>query len=131
MENISFIRTAISEKVVFVDCDGTLFHSVAIPSDVPSKEKFAWWNEHVSEGTIVYSRLALCVFLWLVGVKLVIWTNRGEQHKGSTIRALGIARFIFSDFMFCNGKKAYSPDMVVIDDDVKYSGIRTLTVSKA
>jgi hypothetical protein len=126
---VKFILNAIG-KTIYVDVDGTILRNLAIPESVPAKEKFFWWKENLGKSDIIFSRLVLCIILRMLGCKLVIWTNRGEEHRDVTMQSLGFAKYIFSNFEFHNGKKSktYSADKIVIDDDARYKNNYTLHV---
>ena len=129
-EIFNFLKNAMG-NTVYVDVDGTLMRSFEIPENVEGN-KFLWWNENLAPTKILYTRIFLCAILRMLGSKLIIWTNRSNAHKGMTIKSLGLAKFLFSDFRFFEGEKkgTYNKNMFVIDDDKRYKGTRTLNVQK-
>lgn len=129
-EVVNFIKK-VSRQTVFVDVDGTILKSFKIPENVTGN-KLVYWNENLTKTSIIFSRIAICIILKIVGCKLVIFTDRGENHKNITIDALGIFKNLFSDFQFYAGKKHnfYNPEMFLIDDNKKFVGKNTLTVEK-
>jgi len=120
-----FIQSA-KNQIVYVDVDGTLLQSMRIPSDVTGN-KLNWWRENLKVTKPIFSRFVLCAVLKILGCKLIIWTNRFPEHRDVTLKGLGFAKILFSDFQFFGGKKVYSPEMFVIDD-AKYNGARALRV---
>ena len=126
-----FFKKAIGQKV-FVDVDGTILKSFEIPDDVKGN-KLVWWNENLDVTDKLYFRLLYLAGLKLMGSELVVWTNRAEHHKEMTLKALGLFRYLFSDFQFHCGKKAkqYNSSMLVMDDDKRYNGDNSLIVVKA
>jgi hypothetical protein len=129
-EMFNFLKNAIG-KTIYVDVDGTILRSFQIPADVKGN-KFFWWKKNLAPTKMIYSRIFFCFVLWLCGSKLIIWTNRSNAHKSMTVKNLGLAKFMFSEFRFFEGEKkaTYKKDMFVIDDDRRYRGERTLNVVK-
>lgn len=124
----TFARRALG-RTVFVDMDGTILKAFEIPAYVTGN-KLMWWNQNLDVTDIILNRALYLVILKALGCKLVVWTNRPESKKDITIKALGIFSALFSEFQFHAGKKVANADMFIIDDDKKFAGINTLTVTK-
>ena len=125
---LSFARRAIG-KTVFVDMDGTILKAFEIPTNIVGN-KLVWWNDNLDVTDVILTRALYLVALKALGCKLVVWTNRPATKKDITLKALGLFGHLFSEFQFHGGKKVATADMLIIDDDKKYMGINTLTVTK-
>lgn len=118
---LRFIFNAYRAGVAYIDVDGCILKKFPVPTHVFSHAALSWWKENLQPTEIVRSRIALLYVLRALGVRLVLWTNRANEHRPVTYRALGRHRDLFSELRFYNGAKDRSqPVGPVMDDDAKY-----------
>lgn len=121
---LKFICAAFDAGVVYVDCDGTLLKKFPVPEHIHKHNAalaLLWWSFNLEATPVIKRRLPLLYFLRLFGVRLVLWTNRGPQHRSITLKALGVHLFLFGATRFRNGCKVLDRlDGPVIEDDERY-----------
>lgn len=116
-----FIFAAVKAGRVYIDIDGTLLKKYPVPEYVDAGRKLKWWIENLAPTPVIKRRLPLLYLLYILGVKLIVWTNRGPSHEGVTRKALGFHANLFSRFEFHDGlKDATDPQGPVMDDQRKY-----------
>lgn len=114
-----FIFAAVKAGRVYIDIDGTLLKRFPVPDEVYSK--LEWWKANLQPTPVIKRRLPLLYLLYILGVKLIVWTNRGPAHEGVTRKALGRHTNIFSIFQMYDGQKDKSfPGGPIMDDDPRY-----------
>lgn len=122
---LKFIRAAVRSGLAFVDVDGTLVKRFQIPADGPvitGLTPLEYWKEFLPPMPLIKRRLPLLYLLRALGVRLYVWTNRGEANKPQTLESLGIHARLFSDFLFFDGLKFTEWHTgPIMDDDVKYA----------
>lgn len=117
MNVIRFILSALLHGVAYIDCDGTILCRLRVPSDLGG-DWLGWWMRNLVPTPVIKRRLPLLYLLRLLGTRLVLWTNRYDQHKALTRHALGWhGKLLFSDMRFYNGLKGFCKlNGPVIDD---------------
>ena len=121
---LKFICAAFDTGVVYVDCDGTLLKKFPVPEHISKHGAdlaLLWWSFNLVPTPVIKRRLPLLYFLRLFGVRLVLWTNRGPQHRRVTLEALGSHVHLFDTTRFRGGGKVLDRlDGPLIEDDERY-----------
>jgi hypothetical protein len=119
---IAFVVAAVRCGRAYIDVDGTLLKSFVVPETVPENQRLWWWSFNLVPTPRIWSRIALCCVLRLLGVRLVIWTNRRTMFEPMTRQALGVFQHLFSEWWFMGGWKETLTMRrgVVMDDQAKY-----------
>lgn len=121
MQVIRFILAAFSARVAYIDCDGCILEKFEVPGNISPPFRLLWWNLNLAPTPVIRRRLFLLYALRLLGVRLVLWTNRGVQHWPVTHAALGKHVELFSSLRFRGGAKIVDRlDGPVMDDDPVY-----------
>jgi hypothetical protein len=121
MSTLRFIAAAFTAGVAYIDCDGCILKKFPVPSNVPMPYKLLWWTHNLEPTVVIRRRLPLLYFLYFIGVRLVLWTNREYSHCMITRQALGKHVRIFSMLRFRGGTKILDRlDGPVMDDDRAY-----------
>lgn len=119
---IKFIRAAFSAGVAYIDCDGCILKKFPVPDYIQQGIwRLLWWRQNLQPTPVIWHRLPLLYFLRLFGVRLVLWTNRGMQHRSVTTASLGKHIRLFDEMRFRDGCKILDRlDGPVMDDDAAY-----------
>jgi hypothetical protein len=121
MQLFKFIAAAMRAGVAYIDCDGCVLKKFPVPESVSRPYKLLWWKYNLEPTPVVWRRLSLLYFLYFIGVRLVLWTNRDWSHRAVTVLALGKHIRVFSVLRFRGGTKILDRlDGPVMDDDVAY-----------
>lgn len=119
---IRFIFDALRYRCAYIDLDGCLLLRFKCPHSLGLKgiEWLLWWRENLPVRPIIKRRLPLLYLLRLLGVKLIVWTNRDKlMHHGVTIQSLGRHRWLFSEEQYYDGQKIMSRVPGPVMDDQK------------
>lgn len=121
---IRFFLSAVRYRCAFIDLDGCILRRMRCPRNLGLKgvEFLLWWREHLSVQPIIRRRLPLLYILRIMGVKLIVWTNRDASlHSNVTLQSLGIHARLFSDIRYYDGTKIQSRvPGPVMDDQINY-----------
>lgn len=116
-----FIFAAFTAGVAYIDCDGCILEKFKVPGNIDPSFRLLWWKMNLSATPVVTRQLPLLYFLRFFGVRLVLWTNRGHNHRYVTIEALGKHAQLFESMRFRDGCKITDRlDGPVMDDDSIY-----------
>lgn len=116
---IRFLVSAVRCGVAYIDCDGTLVEKFPVPPGI--EVPLLWWSENLQPTARKRGPILLCRLLKAMGVRLILWTNRGWQHEVVTRRALGRHWYLFDEVQFRGGLKIQDRlDGPVMEDDARY-----------
>jgi xanthine/uracil permease len=129
MNVIRVIIHALVTGVCCVDVDGTLLdvrHDRIFGQKVQEEgldTALEWYNNsYVANLGINWGLMLIVIGLRLMGVTLIMWTNRGDQQESMTRDNLGVLHHIFTVHCFFNGKKyGTNGDMPTLDNESKYT----------
>lgn len=119
---IRFIFDALRYRCAYIDLDGCILRRMRCPQNIGLKgiEFLLWWRENLAVCPLIKRRLPLLYLLRLLGVKLVMWTNRDFfMHGTVTFKSLGIHAKLFSEYKFYDGTKIESRVPGPVMDDQK------------
>lgn len=119
-----FICAAIKARRAYIDVDGTLVEGFKFPADGPTITRLTpleYWRYFLPALPLVKKRLPLLYLLRALGVKLILWTNRGDGERLVTLESLGGYVGLFTDLQFHNGTKRAPLDGPTMDDQIKYA----------
>ena len=113
----------LTSRTVYVDFDGTLVHytfSYILDAlwdynhklmkarkldELISIEKIEQGLDNLNALHRRYFVLFFCLFLKMLGKRLVILTNRSYAHRPMTVKNLGLWKILFSNIIFCSHAK--------------------------
>lgn len=125
MRVLRFIRSAMHYGKAYIDLDGCLLKRFRIPPglNLQGDENLIYWGEHLPVLPIIYPRLLLCYLLRLLGVRLIVWTNRWDpDHMCVTMESLGMHLWLFDEIRLRTGNKFSDRlDGPVMEDQVKFA----------
>ena len=113
---LRFAVHAVRAGNAYIDFDGTLAHSVNVPapegSELGGDTWLMIWQDEVNRcaGRLVYWRLLFLLLLWVLGVRLHLWTNRGPVVRDATLRTLGRWARLFTSLQFHGKESVTMPD---------------------
>lgn len=119
---IRFILDALHYGCAYIDLDGCLLVRMRCPRDQRLKgvEFLLWWRDNLTVRPLIKRRLPLLYLLRLLGVRLIVWTNRDFcMHWPVTVRSLGKHVRLFADYEFHDGTKIQTRVPGPVMDDQK------------
>ena len=119
VDAFKFLLRARAAGVAYIDCDGCILKRYSVPPELNLSwtQSLLWWRDNLQATPTVLSRIAFCYLLRFVGVRLVLWTNRAQEHIFVTLEALGEHCLLFDDMLFRDGCKIQDRlDGPVMDD---------------
>lgn len=118
---IRFIFAAVKTRVAYIDCDGCILKKFPVPEHICMPFRLMWWRLNLAPTPVIRTRLIVLYVLRLLGVRLVLWTNRGLQHCFITVDALGKHAQLFDEMRFRDGNKILDKlDGPIMEDDARY-----------
>lgn len=125
IQTLRFIRDAVLCGCAYIDLDGCLLKRFRCPKELKlsGARALIWWMENLAPTPIVYRRLALLYVLRLLGVRVIMWTNRTQclHHLNVTHKALRRHMWLFAEMRFRDGQKIMDRvDGPVMDDQPAY-----------
>lgn len=113
--HLAFLVSAVRCRAAFIDVDGCLVRKFHPPANTP--DALQWWIDNLQVTPVIRRRLPLLYLCKLLGVKLVLWTNRHPKHETVTTRALGVHAWLFDDMVFYGGTKSNATCLGPVMDD--------------